>query len=61
MIDRQEYLENADWTKQHWDLPEIRSVEDLNQFLRPRMTIAAFKQLPIYLLNVERLAWLKDL
>ena len=54
-------LENADWTKQSWDIP-AHSVKDLRAWQkRQGMTIAHFKRLPVYRFNVEKLAWLKDL
>jgi hypothetical protein len=55
---------NADWTKQTWDLP-ARSRSDLpalREFIKASgMTIAQFKRLPVYALNVKRLRWLHDL
>jgi hypothetical protein len=37
-------LENADWTKQSWDLPPYRSAE----FMAQVQDIEAFKQSPVY-------------
>ena len=55
--------ENADWTKQTWDLP-VHSVEELRAYLEARdITVEHFKTLPVYTLNVEKpgLGWLKQL
>jgi hypothetical protein len=54
-------LSNADWTKQSWDLG-INNVEDLRAWLkRQGTTVAAFKALPVYKLNVGKLKWLEAL
>jgi uncharacterized protein YaeQ len=54
-------LTNADWTKQSWDLP-AHNVQDLRAWLKDQGTsVAAFKRLPVYKLNVEKLPWLKKL
>jgi hypothetical protein len=43
-----EDLENADWTKMTWDLPEYGSVK-FNQFFESSgMTLTKFKELPVY-------------
>jgi hypothetical protein len=55
-------LRNADWTKQSWDLTGIHSVEALRAYLKSQgMSVAAFKHLPVYRLNLRREPWLKDL
>jgi len=54
-------LHNADWTKQSWDLP-WRNVEDARAALEARgMSVAHFKTLPVYRLNVDRVPWLREL
>ena len=54
-------IENADWTKQSWDLG-IDNVPDLLAFLESTgTTVEEFKQLPVYKLNVDKLPWLKEL
>lgn len=53
--------DNADWTKQSWDLP-YQTVEELRGFLqRTGMTVEEFRQLPIYRYNVSKMPWLQDL
>lgn len=54
-------LINADWTKQTWDLP-VRSLPELRAYLQDHgITIAQFKALPVYRLNVRKLPWLRRL
>jgi hypothetical protein len=54
-------LENADWTKTTWDLP-ARNITELRAWLEDvGMTPEAFKLLPVYLWNVDQMAWLQDL
>ena len=54
-------LANADWTKQTWDL-SAKNIGELRAWLTSRgMSVAAFKRLPVYRLNVTKLAWLQDL
>ena len=54
-------IDNADWTKQSWDLG-IDNVEDLRAWLKAQgITVAAFKRLPVYKFNVSKLKWLEDL
>jgi hypothetical protein len=52
---------NADWTKQTWDLPPT-NIGELRLFLREyEYSVAHFKSLPVYYMNVDKLPWLKDL
>ena len=61
-MDPDEKLENANWPKRHWDLIDVDSVEKLRARLkRHGITIEAFKRLPVYLLNVDRVPWLRKL
>jgi len=54
-------LHNADWTKQSWDLP-AHNVQELRDLLKAQgTTVAAFKRLPVYKFNVDKLPWLKKL
>lgn len=54
-------LTNADWPKQSWDLP-VSTVGELRRHLKAQgITIAQFKRLPVYRLNVSKLAWLRKL
>lgn len=54
-------IDNADWTKQSWDLP-CRTLDDLREYLRQTGTsVAEFKRLPVYRFNVDTLPWLADL
>ena len=53
--------ENADWSKQSWDLP-VDSPEELYYFLAERgMSIRQFTQLPVYTENVDKIPWLAGL
>jgi len=45
-------LENADWTKQSWDLPEYKSKEFMDWLKFSGMTLESFKKLPVYKLNI---------
>lgn len=45
-------LENADWTKQSWDLPKYKSKEFYDWLKFSGMTIEQFKKLPVYKLNL---------
>ncbi len=41
-------LHNADWTKQSWDLPPYKS-KKFNDYLKTSgMTLDSFKRLPVY-------------
>jgi len=44
--------ENADWTKQTWDLPEYKSKEFMDWLKFSGMTLAQFKKLPVYKFNL---------
>jgi hypothetical protein len=52
---------NADWTKQTWDLPATNLAELMEMLTETHMSADEFKQLPVYLLNVDKLEWLQDL
>ena len=55
-------LQNADWTKQSWDLHNVTNLKQLKAFLRTQgMTPEHFKTLPVYKNNVGKLPWLKKL
>jgi hypothetical protein len=41
-------IENADWTKKKWDLPEYKSEEFFQVLKRMGMTLEHFKTLPVY-------------
>jgi len=45
---------NADWTKQHWDLPAYKSVEFMRSFESSGMTLEQFRALPVYKFAVKR-------
>jgi len=54
MINIDENLEDADWTKRSWDLPAWGS-EEFKQFLESTgQTLEQFKKLPVYKWAVER-------
>lgn len=60
MIKIDEKLENADWLKQTWDLPNNK--KDLERLIRSMgMTVDDFKKLPVYKKNVDKMDWLKEL
>ena len=56
-IDRE--LDNADWTKQAWDLPPYRSDEFMAMLEASGTTLAEFRKLPVYL-NAERAGLIID-
>jgi len=41
-------LDNADWTKQGWDLPPYKSKAFMEQLKFMGMALADFKKLPVY-------------
>jgi hypothetical protein len=53
---------DGDWIKRgSWDIPAA-NVEDLREWLFwQQMPVEEFKKLDVYLGNVERMPWLKDL
>jgi hypothetical protein len=54
---------NRDWLKRTWDLG-IDNVEEVRRFHDDtRQTVEAFKQLPVYIWNVNKpgMEWLKNL
>jgi hypothetical protein len=46
-------LENADWTKRTWDLPEYKSDEFYRLLKSMNMTLEQFKKLPVYKWNLK--------
>lgn len=52
---------NLDWTKQTWDLPATNRAELLEMLAKEGTAVEEFKKLPVYLLNVNKIEWLKDL
>ena len=46
-------LENADWTKQKWDLPKYKSKEFMELLKFSGMTLEHFRTLPVYKFNLE--------
>ena len=46
-------LENADWTKRTWDLPEYKSDEFYRLLKSMNMTLGQFKKLPVYKWNLK--------
>jgi len=53
-------IENADWTKKTWDLPQSKD-ELLDHLAFSGQTVETFKALPAYALNKDKLDWLKTL
>lgn len=54
-------LANADWTKRTWDLP-AQNLEELRRWLAAHgISVAQFKQQPVYRYNVGKLPWLRQL
>jgi HK97 family phage portal protein len=55
-------LDNADWAKRSWDLPEIDSADKLLAWLACNETsLQEFSQLPICRNNRSQIHWLEDL
>jgi len=48
MINIDAILENADWTKQKWDLPPYKSKAFMEQLKFMGITLKKFKELPVY-------------
>ena len=46
-------LENADWSKRTWDLPEYKSDEFMDWLRFSGMTLEQFKKLPVYKWNLK--------
>ena len=46
-------LENADWSKRTWDLPEYKSDEFYRLLKSINMTLEQFKKLPVYKWNLK--------
>ncbi len=56
-----ESIDNADWTKQSWDLP-YDNVEDLHAYLDAQgITVEHFKTRPVYRFNLKTQPWLLNL
>lgn len=54
-------LNNADWTKQSWDLLGVNTKQELKEYLKESgMTMAEFKKLPVYKLNKDKFEALKS-
>ena len=49
-----ERLEQADWIKQSWDLPEYKSEEFMDLLSFSDMSLEEFRQLPLYKRMVEQ-------
>jgi len=45
-------IENADWTKQTWDLPKYKSKEFMDWLKSSGMTLTQFRKLPVYKINL---------
>lgn len=52
---------NADWTKQTWDLPATSRAELLEMLEKQNTSVQEFKKLPVFLMNVDKIEWLKEL
>jgi hypothetical protein len=46
-------IENADWTKQSWDLPSYKSPEFM-QLVAPTGDLTSFRKLPVYAAAVAK-------
>lgn len=46
-------LENADWTKQTWDLPKYKTKAFYDWLKFFGMTLTQFKKLPVYKFNLK--------
>ncbi|MBC7341120.1 MAG: hypothetical protein H5U02_01475 [Clostridia bacterium] len=67
VVNLDECIENADWTKRTWDLHGINSKEDLYRWLGEGQEgfeerLENFKRLPVYRWNKDKpgFEWLKD-
>jgi hypothetical protein len=55
-------LANADWPKRSFDFPGITNADEMRRYLQATgTTIEAFKKRPVYKLNVDKIAWLREL
>lgn len=48
-----EFLHNADWTKNTWDLPPYKSEEFMELLASTGSSLASFKKLPVYKCAVD--------
>jgi len=53
VINIDENLENADWSKRSWDLPEYKSEEFYRLLKFMNMSLEQFKKLPVYKWNLK--------
>ena len=53
VINIDENLENADWSKKSWDLPEYKSEEFYRLLKFMNMSLEQFKKLPVYKWNLK--------
>jgi len=53
MINIDEILNNADWTKRTWDLPKYKSKEFMKLLKFNKMTLEHFRTLSVYKWNIK--------
>jgi hypothetical protein len=53
IINIDENIENADWSKRSWDLPEYKSEEFYRLLKFMNMSLEQFKKLPVYKWNLK--------
>lgn len=53
VLNLDEELHNADWTKRTWDLPPYKSMEFMDFLVGSGMDLVGFRKLPVYLHAVE--------
>jgi hypothetical protein len=51
----------ADWTKQTWDLPATNRAELMEMLAKMNTSLQEFKRLPVFLMNVDKIEWLKNI
>jgi hypothetical protein len=54
VLNLDEDLENADWTKMKWNLPEYKSEAFFKVLKSMHITLEHFKTLPVYKWNLRR-------
>jgi hypothetical protein len=60
IIDADDEIENADWTKTDWDLPTDRA--EFLAFLKASgSSVAEFRTWPIYRWHLDKIPWLRSL
>mgnify|MGYP001612888692 FL=1 len=62
MINIDADINNADWSKQTWDLLNISNKQELLEYLeKTNKSLEDFKKLPAYKFNVDKIDWLREI